>query len=111
MAQQTLLQNMTMLTLRVQAILEKVNALDARVSASSGEGLSGIREEIRRDVSKERAMMEASMEHRIDQQVGRLLADKDNSAAITRLERRLDSVIERLAKLELLRSETETIAA
>lgn len=108
----TLVQHMTHLAARIQAVVRKVDSLADQIedlrsggAADQSEGvktedISALRDDIKRDVIRERAMMEASLEHRIDQQVNRLMIDKDQSAVIARLERRLDDVDGTLVKLD-----------
>eukprot|EP00873_Tetraselmis_striata_P033712 jgi/Tetstr1/453976/TSEL_040895.t1 len=92
----------------MQAVVHKVNLLSDEVERLGGGGGAGVtpedigalRDDIKRDVVRERAMMEASLEHRIDQQVNRLMIDKDQSASISRLEKRMDGADAALAKLD-----------
>lgn len=112
------MQHMNHLAARVQAIVRKVDALADQIEeirnangADPSEGvkaedISTLRDDIKRDVIRERAMMEASLEHRIDQQVNRLMIDKDQSAVISRLEKRMDDVDGTLVKLDARISDT-----
>ena len=108
----TLVQHMNHLAARIQAVVRKVDSLADQIeeirngaaAASSGaakaEEMSALRDDIKRDVIRERAMMEASLEHRIDQQVNRLMIDKDQTAVLARLEKRLDDVDGTLIKFD-----------
>lgn len=108
----TIIQHLNHLAARLQVGLMKITALEEDIagikeamSTSSGAGVASIREDLRKDVARERALMEASMEHRIDQHVGKLLADKDTSAALARLERRIDDASDRLTRVEAERAD------
>ena len=116
----TIVQHMHHLAARIHAVVHKVNSLSDQLeelkagmggSSGSAEAISALRDEIKRDVIRERAMMEASLEHRIDQQLNRLMIDKDQSASISRLERRADSVDSTLVRLDERLSELKPRAA
>lgn len=108
----TIVQHINHLAARIQAVIRKVDSLadqledlkngegGAGASRPSAEDVANLRDDIKRDVIKERAMMEASLEHRIDQQVNRLMIDRDQSAVISRLEKRMDDVDTTLIKLD-----------
>ncbi|AUF82267.1 hypothetical protein TetV_175 [Tetraselmis virus 1] len=96
-----LVQHLNHLAARIQAVVHKVDALseeleELRQNSSTAEGsltsndLTNTREDIKRDIIRERAMMEASIEHRIDQQVGKLLTDPCDN--IAKLEGRMDAL-------------------
>lgn len=105
----TLVQHMNHLAARIQAVIHKVDSLadqleELRSGGAGGsvtaEAVAGLREDIRKDVIRERGMMEASLEHRIDQRVNRLMMDKDQTAVIARLEKRMEEVDGTVASLE-----------
>lgn len=108
--QVTIVQHINHLAARIQAVIRKVDSLSDQLDElrSGGAGAPGktaedvatLREDIKRDVIKERAMMEASLEHRIDQQVNRLMIDRDQTAAISRLEKRTDDVDATLIRMD-----------
>ena len=108
----TIVQHINHLAARIQAVIHKVDSLSDQLeelktadgsaarSGPTAEEVASLRDDIKRDVIKERAMMEASLEHRIDQQVNRLMIDRDQSAVISRLEKRMDDVDTTLIKLD-----------
>ena len=104
----TILQHVSHIAARVQAIAHRLDAVsedlaDLRQSMGGGDAivkpddLVSLREDIKRDVIRERAMMEASLEHRIDQQITRHMPDA--SAGLARVEGRLDAPENRVSGL------------
>jgi hypothetical protein len=104
----TILQHVSHIAARVQAIAHRLDAVsedlaDLRQSMGGGDAivkpddLVSLREDIKRDVIRERAMMEASLEHRIDQQITRHMPDA--SAGLARVEGRLDALENRVSGL------------
>lgn len=91
---------MTILSAKVQAALTKVDALSAQMAelkAAAGDitkpaDITEMKEELKRDIIRERAMMEASLEHRMDQQMNRLILENDQTAALSRLEKRIADI-------------------
>eukprot|EP00873_Tetraselmis_striata_P043841 jgi/Tetstr1/464105/TSEL_008910.t1 len=109
--QVTIVQHINHLAARIQAVIHKVDSLSDQLeelkagagadkAGPTAEDVAALRDDIKRDVIKERAMMEASLEHRIDQQVNRLMIDRDQSAVISRLEKRMDDADATLVKLD-----------
>lgn len=98
----TLAQHINYIAARVQAVVAKLDELSIRVDGmqlaglnqggASKDDLAAMREDVKRDIVRERAMMEASLEHRIDQQVARQMIDRDPSAAISRLEKKTGDI-------------------
>lgn len=101
-----IVQHMNHLAARIQAVVRKVDAIENRLDEPANddksvgtEALTTLKEDIKRDVVRERAMMEASLEHRVDQQMNKLFAEKDQQPVISSLEKRileLESIIQKI---------------
>nr|WRJ69746.1 hypothetical protein TetV2_00297 [Oceanusvirus sp.] len=104
----TIVQHVNHLAARVQAIVFRIDALseeigELRQNVGGGEGsaavkpddLTALREDIKRDVIRERAMMEASLDSRITQQAKTLITKPSDD--IARVEGRLEALESRVS--------------
>ena len=97
---QAIVQHITMIAARLQALsatVEKMAGQIEELKAGAGSSakptdIADLKDELKKDIIRERAMLEASLEHRIDQQINRSVVENDQTASIAALNKRIDAI-------------------
>lgn len=102
-----IVQHVTMIAARLQAVSAIVEKNDAHIeelksgasSSTKPSDIAELKDELKKDFIRERAMMEAALEHRIDQQVNRSVVENDQTARISATNARVDDLEKNLVQM------------
>ena len=104
---QAIVQHITMIAARLQALSATVENMAGQIeelkagagSSAKPTDIADLKEELKKDIIRERAMLEASLEHRIDQQINRSVVENDQTASIAAMSKRVDGIADTVSKL------------
>lgn len=104
---QAIVQHITMIAARLQALSATVENMAVQIeelkagagSSAKPTDIADLKEELKKDIIRERAMLEASLEHRIDQQINRSVVENDQTASMAAMSKRIDGIAETVSKL------------